>query len=351
MPMLSGLANALGLGFQGYGQDQTSILQRQRQKTADDQSAQRLAMDRDVHGVQMANTQSEIASRDAAATRDARYASTIGSPEFQSTYRRALSGDQDAAASVAQSIAGHPNASALLAPLTKPAPRDPVKDYAANRDYAVAHPLPTKPESPTIQILPGADGKPAQGVITHGGELGKTIAIPDVDKSKTGSAEGSMNAVRLKTATEQASRAHDEMTKFEDQILAKQKTISSTSAAAAKIMMSGSPVQAVAAETWLNTHDPEIARYARNQKTVATAERLISPRGGSNAMMNAEAILSGAGAHPDSALVANARNYRSSLIAGLKGHAPPPALQTAPGASGDPEFDALMARAKKRATP
>ena len=42
------------------------------------------------------------------------------------------------------------------------------------------------PQSPTIQVLPGANGAPAQGVVTHGPGLGKTIDLPTVNKTAGG---------------------------------------------------------------------------------------------------------------------------------------------------------------------
>lgn len=65
--------------------------------------------------------------------------------------------------------------------------------------------------SPTIQVLPGLNGGPAQGVVTHGAGLGSTIDIPGVDKSAPG---GGANAAKAKTYVDLMEQSLPEMTRL-----------------------------------------------------------------------------------------------------------------------------------------
>lgn len=142
--------------------------------------------------------------------------------------------------------------------------------------------------------------------------------------------QGDVNTARIAVGASQATDADKIATAFEDQVLAKKRGIGTMAAALAKVAMSGDPVKSAAAEGTLNKIDPELANYVRAQKTIATAERMITPRGGSNAMMSAEALLSGAGPNAGEAQITQARNYRKALIGGLQTH------QTAGGRGGHP---------------
>jgi hypothetical protein len=139
--------------------------------------------------------------------------------------------------------------------------------------------------------------------------------------------EGERGAAQIAVAQQQVQTADADMRKFEDELLSGRRTISAKGAAAAKLALRGGPISSTAAETGLDVFDPDLARYVRSALAVATAERLITPRGGSNAMTQSEALLSKAGSHPDSAQVAQARAYRQALVTGLQhgqGKTPPP---------------------------
>jgi hypothetical protein len=131
---------------------------------------------------------------------------------------------------------------------------------------------------------------------------------------------GQLNVTRIATAAGQAVDADKIMSEYEDKVLGGNAKLSPIDAGLAKQMLHGGSVLSTAAETALNAKNPELAGYARAAKAMATAERLISPRGGSNAMMGAENLLAGAGPGASPELIQQARTYRHRLIQGLSQH-------------------------------
>lgn len=134
MPNWGGFLGALGNSFVGYGEDQKLHAQQARTQALDAQNAQ-------LHGAQMANYTSEATQRNQRTAQDA----ALRTPAFEETYFRARQGDVAAQAKVASMVAGHPNASAILAPFVKTPPNDPIATHQANRDYDIEHPLPHVP--------------------------------------------------------------------------------------------------------------------------------------------------------------------------------------------------------------
>lgn len=176
--------------------------------------------------------------------------------------------------------------------------------------------LPPAPAQFTFPTGTDANGNPIvlRGN-THSGQLDRT----DIGRPATGQAEGRTQA-QLSVAVNQAQQADKVMRAFEDQLLAGKRTISSHAAAAAKLSMTGGALTSTGAETALNEMDPDLATYVRAAKAMSTAERLITPRGGSNYLTQAEAILSAAGPHANAAQIEQARAYRQALVGGLQNH-------------------------------
>lgn len=152
----------------------------------------------------------------------------------------------------------------------------------------------------------------------------KTGAVERTDVGRpAGGQAGAREAAQLDVAKNQAAQADAQMRKFEDEMLSGRRTISATAAATAKIALTGGAVTSAAAEAALNKLDPDLAMYVRSAKAISVAERLITPRGGSNYLTQTEGMLSGAGPHANAAIVNQARQYRQALVGGLQGHGAP----------------------------
>lgn len=177
----------------------------------------------------------------------------------------------------------------------------------------------------SFQFMQGTD---AQGnpVFVKGNKQSGELQPTDVGgkiSAAGGGAAGGMNDVRIETARQQAASAEGIMHQFEEDLLAGHGNISMGGSSLAKVALNGGPVESAAAEYALNKSNPRLAQYVRAAKQFATAERLITPRGGSNAMMAAEALLSQAGPSPTPELIQQARQYRSGFSTGVGGHAKP----------------------------
>jgi hypothetical protein len=145
-----------------------------------------------------------------------------------------------------------------------------------------------------------------------------TVSNTGVKAVPAGGQGGARTQAQVQTAQNLVASSDKIMTSFEDQILAGQRNISAHASALARIALSGAGWQASVAEAALNELDPDLAGYIRASKQVSTAERMISPRGGSNYMTQAEAMLSAAGPHANKNLVMQAREYRHGLVSGLQ---------------------------------
>lgn len=160
-----------------------------------------------------------------------------------------------------------------------------------------------------------ANDKPIVSVLDkHTGTV-----TPTTTRGKPLAAAGGMadrTRAQLETASGQAALADQGMTAFENKVLSGQMTLNPLAMRLARAAVGGS----TAAEATLNTLNPELASYVRFAKQVASAERMITPRGGSNALAQAEALLSGAGASGTPDQIKNAQQYRGALIHGLQSH-------------------------------
>lgn len=191
-------------------------------------------------------------------------------------------------------------------------------------------------------VTADANGKP---MIARGNTRTGTLEPTGISakQTATGGLAG-MTDARIKIAASQATNADQIMTQFESKVLGGGAPIPTAGIILAKRALQPDAMGSSAAETILNTQYPDLAQYVRAAKQVATAERLISPRGGSNALTQAEAALSAGGAHANRAQIEQAQQYRHALITGLQGHggaqSPPPA-GTPPQASSNPFADLI----------
>jgi hypothetical protein len=145
-----------------------------------------------------------------------------------------------------------------------------------------------------------------------------TVTPTGVKAVPPGGQGGARTKAQVATAQNLVASSDKIMTAFEDQMLGGQRNISAHASALARIALSGAGWQSSVAEAALNELDPELAGYIRASKQVSTAERMISPRGGSNYMTQAEAMLSAAGPHANKPLILQAREYRHGLVSGLQ---------------------------------
>jgi len=143
---------------------------------------------------------------------------------------------------------------------------------------------------PTVFRVPKAGGPavPVEGITPKSG-VG-------------GSASAQSQQARLMAAVSEARLADERMRTFEDKLLSGGATISPFKQAAGSLTTNladshgilGALTQA-GSEFGLNTGDPEYAQYLRDASTIGRAEQMMSPRGGNETMVRANALLSRAG--------------------------------------------------------
>lgn len=214
-----------------------------------------------------------------------------------------------------------------------------IKKAQINNQYGYHPPQmvyePTPITDPTNPNAPPQVGRfdRRTGTITPTG-FGKPVAA--------GGANGTAvrSQVQVETAAGQAALADQGMRAYEDKVLSGQANLNPLAMHLARAAIGGSTT----AEATLNTLNPELASYVRFAKQVATAERMISPRGGSSAMTNAEALLSGAGASGTPAQIQNAREYRAALIHGLQSHSGAPQAHPSTASHAQQLWDAAVAK-------
>lgn len=185
----------------------------------------------------------------------------------------------------------------------------------------------------------GADGNPVYA--TGNGQSGQITPTNVRAKAATGGGVGGgamaeRGAAQIGVARAQAEQANSDMIEIEDGIASGKIHIDPAGFYLAQKAMAAKPGAATAAETALNTSYPDLARYVRAARAISVAERLITPRGGSNAMTAQEAALSGVGPGGDKKQVQQARNYRHALIIGLRSHETGGGASTAPGPASQP---------------
>jgi hypothetical protein len=178
------------------------------------------------------------------------------------------------------------------------------------------------PPPPGVVVQDGVDpttGKPAKVWVdlrTHQGGLVQGVG----GKAPGRGAGTTLDPTRKANAMAKARAAELEMNAFEDDLVLGKANIGTMDITGARTAMSDrSPITASVAEAATNRSNPRLLRYLRAAKQYAEAERLIQPRGGSNALMTADAMLSGIGtglkgqALKDA--ITQARNARRSIYA------------------------------------
>jgi hypothetical protein len=148
----------------------------------------------------------------------------------------------------------------------------------------------------------------------------------DREKEKEGGSEiqsglQAMGAARAKTALNLLGSNIKSMDAYEDQLLSNKESFNFAQLEAARLAASGKPGSAAAeaALAKMGTGGAALYRYVRSGKAIANAVREITPRGGSNAMMQMEIVLSGigpAGIDPES--ISQVRAFRNDLYEGVK---------------------------------
>ena len=98
----------------------------------------------------------------------------------------------------------------------------------------------------------------------------------------------------------------------------------------------------------LNARNPRLANYVRGAKAIGVAERLITPRGGSNYLTQTESALSGVGAHAPVSAIDQAAAYRQALVDGLAAHGvdSAPAAKSLPNETRQQMWDRLVKKEK-----
>lgn len=186
--------------------------------------------------------------------------------------------------------------------------------YAQPKAGAVGH----------YSAVPGVDPATGRPTVYRLNSLTGEVSSSGVERpapsGAAGSAAGQLTQARMQTAAQQAASADADMSAYEDKVLRGEAAFTSTDAYLAKQMLHGGPGTSTMAEASLNRKNPDLAAYVRGAKITSSAERMITPRGGSNALMGAETLLSGAGPGANAKLIAQARGYRRSLVQGLQGH-------------------------------
>lgn len=264
----------------------------------------------------------------------ARKTATAGAGEFQKALLTAMGTAQGNPSAVEYNKA---RAAKLNYDLSHPKPMAPVlgtPEYLRAETDLEKMRAGLRPAPSQFTFLPGTDaeGKP---VTVRGNTKTGEVSRTDIGRPATGQA-GEREAAQIAVAQNQVAEADKIMSAFEDRLLRGERTISASGAAAAKLALGGGAVMSTTAETALNKLDPDLAAYVRAAKAVSAAERLITPRGGSNALMHAEGMLAGAGPHANADLVKQAREYRKALVRGLMTHGKPAeAAASQPGAFDD----------------
>lgn len=117
-----------------------------------------------------------------------------------------------------------------------------------------------------------------------------------------GSASAQSQQARLMAAVAEARLADERMRTFEDSLLSGKKQINPLEQTGGTLMtnLSGShsapgALTQAFSELALNKTDPEYAQYLRDAATIGRAEQMMSPRGGNETMVRANALLSRAG--------------------------------------------------------
>lgn len=318
-----GFLSAIGKAFGGYGEDVQTNLNRERQRLLDTQNTQRLGMDQQLHGAQMANLQSESAARD-----------------IQGQQRQqAMQSNERSYGTLKRIAPTHPLAQGEFDPMMdytgelksqleawRTSQKPPADSYTPFQGTdATGKPVVRPFNSRTGQFGPVADVAPKAepekdhftfqnaGVDANGNPImlrGNTttgaLEPTDVAGRQAAGVGGSVSAqsqqARLMAAVSEARLADERMRTYEADLLSGKKSINPlmqtggtlTTNLAGSHSVTGAGTQALS-EYLLNKSDPDYAQYLRDASTIGRAEQMMSPRGGNETMVRANALLSRAG--------------------------------------------------------
>jgi hypothetical protein len=177
---------------------------------------------------------------------------------------------------------------------------------------------------PPVQepLVPVADPNNPNGsgvYVPRGQAAGKSLP----GKSGSGGQSGTAQAqqARMMAAVSEARLADERMRAFEDKLLNGETQIAPLQQAAGSLTTNlsdahgavGALTQA-ASEFGLNKSSPEYAQYLRDAATIGRAEQMMSPRGGNETMVRANALLSRAGSGAAKATIDASRMARQALF-------------------------------------
>lgn len=331
---LSGIASALGLGFQGYGQDQATLIQRQRQQVLDQQAAQKFGQDRQIGDANLQDIGAQADQRKAQAAAvqmktmanqrayNALKATQPDHPlaalpyddttdytgELKSTQAAGVKQKQAQAVNLAGYNAfksAYPTDPAVAQPFDPNSPLNFAEMFKDKRQQAslesIAARAANQKDHFTFPVGVGDDGKPIiyRGNTSTGDLAPSTIGAKP---SGAGGAAAGAQQARLLAAVSEARLADERMRAYEDKLLGGQTSISPLQQAAGSLTSNladshgviGALTQA-GSEYALNKGTPDYAQYLRDASTIGRAEQMMSPRGGNETMVRANALLSRAG--------------------------------------------------------
>lgn len=264
------------------------------------------------------------------------------------TMRKALDGDMDA---VAQVLTKHPE---LQTTFNKPAPapKSPLQDYTTKDGKPVfqtpnglqdaeGNKLASKD---VVRYVPPANNTYITGTDAAGNPsifAGTTRGTPTLTDTGIGkpagtgmgaqSASAQSQQARLMAAVSEARLADKRMREFEDKLLSDpgaegHQDISVPQQAAGNLMtnLAGShgfvgAIGQAGSEAALNAVSPEYAQYLRDASTIGRAEQMMSPRGGNETMVRANALLARAGTGAQKNTIDASRMARQALFGAAGG--------------------------------
>jgi hypothetical protein len=157
---------------------------------------------------------------------------------------------------------------------------------------------------------------------TATGELAPTgVNAKAASTGGAGSVSAQAQQARLLAAVSEARLADERMRAYEDKLLHGSATISPLEQAAGSLTTNLSDSHSVfgaltqaGSEMGLNKSDSEYAQYLRDAATIGRAEQMMSPRGGNETMVRANALLSRAGTGAMANTINASRMARQALF-------------------------------------
>jgi hypothetical protein len=147
----------------------------------------------------------------------------------------------------------------------------------------------------------------------------------DEDKGEVASGLQAMGVARASSALNLLESNNRRMEQFENEVLAGKAQVTALQMEAARIAMSGQPGAALAESQlakgipFIMPANAKLLQYVRSAKGIAGAVREITPRGGSNMMMQMETALSGIGpGGVDAESIEQVREFRRDQLLGVR---------------------------------